>query len=63
MDYIVHGVTESQTQLSDFHFTYKLKFAYAHISLCICVCVCVCIYMYICKYGIRYKLVSILFWY
>ena len=29
MDYIVHGVAKSQTQLSDFHFTFK-NLTFAH---------------------------------
>ena len=34
----VHGVTKSQTQLSDFTSLYL----YVHVCACVCVCVCVC---------------------
>ena len=49
MDYIVHGVTKSQTRLSDFHFQLFLKYIDSsplcfHAFICVSrVCVCVCV--------------------
>ena len=34
---VVHGITKSQTQLSDWTTTYM----YVHVCVCLCVCVCV----------------------
>ena len=39
IDYEVHGVTKSQTRLSDFHCIYL--YTYSHVCVCVCVCVCV----------------------
>ena len=36
MDCTVHGIADSPTRLSDFHF-------YIYIYMCVCVCVCVCV--------------------
>ena len=33
MDYIVHGVTKSQTRLSDFHLTLKLKDLFVKVGI------------------------------
>ena len=40
MDCIVHGVTKSQTRMSDFH---SLTLMCVHTCLCVCVCMCVCV--------------------
>ena len=37
IDYEVHGVTKSQTRLSDFHCIYL--YTYSHVCVCVCVCV------------------------
>ena len=34
MDCIVHGVTKSQTRLSDFHFAYKIKAEMEDLASC-----------------------------
>jgi len=46
MDCIVHGVTKSQTRLSDFHFHFQVIVqtlpltVLCQIKMCVCVCVC-----------------------
>ena len=47
MDCIVHGITKSQTQLSDFHITHIYIHMCIHTHayiMCMCTCVSMCIY-------------------
>ena len=44
MDYIVYGVTKSQTQLSNFHFHFSVSYISTYMYICVCV------YIYIMKY-------------
>ena len=50
MDYIVHGVTKSQTRLSNFHFHRDVQYElHTNNSICVCVCVCVCVWNILCQ--------------
>ena len=44
----VHGVTKSQTRLSNWTTTtiYVCVYTYTHIYCCCCACVCMCVYIY-----------------
>ena len=44
MDYIVYGVTKSQTRLSNFHFHFSVSYISTYMYICVCV------YIYIMKY-------------
>ena len=49
MDCIVHGVSKSQTQLSNLHFTSLCMYECVYVCVCKHACICMCVYVCECE--------------